>query len=480
MNRLSRIVIAALSALVGLAALPAATTSAAPEPPPFIWSQVIVDGIGSSAILPTISDQLFPLSEGGEISGTDAFLTGVTDPHPGPNPPDDFCQDPPVTEYDPGSVRDRRCELTTGPGDYFLVVGPAPDGYETEYWCDQTYEVTTIDGMEGIAIELLDGQRPSCFVRFERPIHLSSYVEVVDEDAAGGPFDAATLFAALEAEAYTDPGGEQVLADGDCVSAFYPLGDDPAAQFFDCLLPAPGDYQTGLAGVPNGMVLVEVSCYDPDEGEDERIDDPLGAFTFVDTVIYCDHYYRFVRQTFSVDVVVTNDDDGTAVGSDFEIEVYDAGGALVATGFDPAPNDESASAEFTLGIGDYQFGISGPDGYESTVTITVSELATEVIDDASAAFTIGEFSTVSAVIAMDDQTAPTTTVPPTTAVPTTAAPTTVAPTTAAPDPTTTERPTTELPATGPRGPAPLLTWGALGLLLLGAGIALSARRPTTR
>lgn len=479
MNRLSRIVVTALSALVGLAVLPAASASAAPLPPPFIWSQVIVEGVESEAVLSVVTDELFPLDGTGAINGPDAFLTGVTDPSPGPNPPADFCQDPPVTDNGDEHVRDRRCELTTGAGDYFHVIGSVPAGYSVDYDCDVPFTLTTIDGMDGIVLELLEGQRPSCFHRITRPVHLSTYVEVSGEDADGGPFDAAALLGPITAEAFAVNGGAQVVTTADCPSKIDSAGTYPAAKYLECTLPAPGEYQAGLADVPNGMVLESVECYDPSE-QLERFDDPDALFTFVESVIYCDVYYRFVRQTFSVDVVVTNDDGGTADGSDFEIEVYDTNGALVATSFDPAPNDESASAEFTLGIGTYQFGIAGPDGYESSVTVTVSELPAEIIDDAAAEFSIAEFSTVSAVIAMDDQTAPTTTTTTTTAAPTTAAPTTAAPTTAAPDPTTTVRPTTELPATGAPGSSSVLTWAAIGLLLLGAGIALSARRPTTR
>ena len=185
----------------------------------------------------------------------------------------------------------------------------------------------------------------------------------------------------------------------------------------------------------------------------------------------------YYEQTITVDVTVDNSAGGTSSdGSDIEVEVYDRDGTLIDSGFDPAPNSTSASAEFTLPIGDYTIGVSGPDGYTHTVVVTLvandvtsSTVPVEIIDDPSANLSLTSQQTAAVELLATGQPAPTTTSTTTTAAPTTTA-----------GPTTTAVGAGGiLPATGQSSPTGNLAWWALGLLGAGLLIARASRRPAT-
>ncbi|MEM8618170.1 MAG: LPXTG cell wall anchor domain-containing protein [Actinomycetota bacterium] len=292
--------------------------------------------------------------------------------------------------------------------------------------------------------------------------------------------------------------------EGDIVATGNDLSDEVCTVVGDtgCYLPDldSGFYQLGI-DLPEGFELVGGECGvlgSPDLAA-QRLPREEGYFTIGqdDESVRCAITIRGEERPVSADVVVINDDGGTADGTGFIVEVFDSGGALYDSGTDPAPNDSASSAEFDLPVGDYTFGISGADGYEVTVDVAVSRLPA-IINDPSAAFTVGPNEAVVAVLTADDipeaettttatqstplgtttppeVTASTTTTPETTttatAAPPTAAPPTAAPPTAAP-PTL----AAELPATGAtRQTLPILAL-ALGLLALGAGAVVFTRR----
>lgn len=188
----------------------------------------------------------------------------------------------------------------------------------------------------------------------------------------------------------------------------------------------------------------------------------------------------YYEQTISVDVVTDNAAGGDSDGSDIEVEVYDQDGTLVDSGFDPAPNDPAQSAEFTLPIGDYTIGVTGPGGYTFTVDVTVTEnditdvtLPLEIIDDGSADIALSSTETATVEVLAAGQAAPTTTT--TTLAPTT---TTIAPTTTALAATTTALGAGAiLPATGGSSTTDNLAWWALGLLAAGLLVFRASRRP---
>lgn len=267
-----------------------------------------------------------------------------------------------------------------------------------------------------------------------------------------------------------------------------------------------GEYQIGATLPAYGYVVDSVVCerLDYDSGLFEERIESVPAFSHpvsgpdegsgAEAASRCTVEFSFVEQTVDASVTVENGFGGTAAPADFTIEVFeldgDTPGDLVASG--PSP------ASFTLPVGEYVFGVDGPAGYEYTVDVMIEDVSTEALDRAVGGFTLVRARTVTAALAAT-QTAPTTTttttttsVPvaaaasttaaptsaaPTTAAPTVAAPTTPTPTTGAPTtgaPTTTARPTAALPATG-SGSAPMVWW-SIGLLLLGVGVMMTARR----
>lgn len=200
-------------------------------------------------------------------------------------------------------------------------------------------------------------------------------------------------------------------------------------------------------------------------------------------------------QVVRADIVVVNDDGGTANGSEFTIEVFAGNGSLAASGKDPAPNDPSTSATFELPLGDgYRFGVSGPDGYTASVVVTPVEVVLGELIDGGAAFSLTASLTAAGQITVDDVAAPPEpTVPPTVppteptvpptepTVPPTAPPTTddqaavppAAPETPAP-PVATAAPT--IPVTGATDQTLPIALLALGLTMLGTGALVIARR----
>lgn len=256
---------------------------------------------------------------------------------------------------------------------------------------------------------------------------------------------------------------------------------EPGSYTMGEILPDYGYDESSLSCVSTSPVIVEIlpsPAFDFTHGE-------FGSDTL------CTLTNDYITQVVTADIVVENDSGGTATGADFTIEVFQAG-SLVASGVDPAPNDPTASfVSDPLPIGDYTFGISGPEGYETTIDVTIEEVdvATEQLPSPAADFTLSRTQTAAALLTVNDPlqattttsttttttvapTTTTTTVAPSTAPAATDAPTTAAPTTAAP--VTTVRPTTQLPATGSTSSTLLLL--GLALFALGSGTILTARR----
>ncbi len=242
----------------------------------------------------------------------------------------------------------------------------------------------------------------------------------------------------------TDPSGTACDSTG-------PNGTDCAAIQLE-----PGTYylgETSVAGyLPQSLLCTPVGGLDGEQL-------PTPQFSGVELSlgsgdVLCTLTNEYFTQTVTVDIDVVNDEGGTADGSAFTIEVYDASNTLVASGVDPEPGTGNASLSFVLPIGSYTFGVDGPAGYSSSVVVVEEELPRAQIDDPSAQFTLGRFTTASAVITANDP-APlvtTTTVPPSTV-----------------------DPNAVLPATGTAS-STILMW-ALAAFFLGSGTVLVTRRP---
>lgn len=190
----------------------------------------------------------------------------------------------------------------------------------------------------------------------------------------------------------------------------------------------------------------------------------------------------YVEVDVTADLVVVNDDGGTATADQFTIEVFDSSGVKVDEGVDPDPALGNDLVDFVLPVGDYTFGVSGPDGYTSSAVVNVTPVEETEIIPTGADFTAASDQDVAGVITVDDppaEPAPTT-LPPTTVPPTTLAPTTVPPTTLAPAPAPPSPPTTItmiLPETGGgSNQTGTIVLMALGALLLGGGAVLATRR----
>ncbi|MEM8618171.1 MAG: LPXTG cell wall anchor domain-containing protein [Actinomycetota bacterium] len=269
-----------------------------------------------------------------------------------------------------------------------------------------------------------------------------------------------------------------VLSGVECSDFVPPPPDDFPGDF-------PGDF---LDELEEDYEEVIDNLEDDADGLNERFEGMEGEFEIDgETPVSCLVTVEYVSQVVIADVVVVNDDGGTADGSTFMVEVFNEGGLLVDSKPDPGPNDPTASAEFLLPPGDYTFGVSGTDGYEVSAEVTVvveQELA--IIDDPSAEFSVTQDQSAAGVITADDipagettSTAASTTAAPTIAVATTAVPTTQAPATqaAATTPPPTQPPlATSLPATGATSQTLPIMALALGLLALGAGVILATRR----
>ncbi|MEM1334779.1 MAG: hypothetical protein AAGG08_15105 [Actinomycetota bacterium] len=235
-----------------------------------------------------------------------------------------------------------------------------------------------------------------------------------------------------------------------------------------------GSFTISENTIPASYVATDFECVtdDPTDGTREVTTDTAatgpGAFLHDPTEAtgtICTMTYTYVTQQIAVDVVVTNDDGGTATATDFTIELRDATDAVVQTGTDPEPGTGNASAIFTVPLGEYTITVTGPDGYTTTVETTVVDRAGDLA--AAAGFTISQTQTVTGIVSADDDPAVTTTTATTTT-------TTVAPTTAVP---TTTILTAELPATGSPSDTTLpLVLLAAGFVLAGAGAVVATRR----
>ncbi len=288
-----------------------------------------------------------------------------------------------------------------------------------------------------------------CFVTLVSP---TVNIDVLVNNTAGGTATPSNF----TVEAYATDGG-----------AVVGTGTDPAATTCSSsttdgtacarLALAPGSYILGITPRP-GYVPSGVNCV-PVELPDEQL--PAAGASFVHSAeggdTYCTITMTYTTQTVSADIVVVNDNGGTAAGSAFTIEVYDATNTLVDSGIDPAPGTGNASfVSRPLPVGTYSLGVAGPTGYTYTVVVTAIDQSTdsERFTDPSAAFTLGATRAAAAVITANDP-------PP-------------APTTTAAPPATTAAPTGVLPATGTAS-STLLLW-ALAALVLGAGTVLVTRR----
>lgn len=145
-----------------------------------------------------------------------------------------------------------------------------------------------------------------------------------------------------------------------------------------------GSYVLGEVTLP-GYVPVIVTCTadpfgdggDPDDGPirtlpSERIDDPNAAFTLSDDLlaVFCEIGNVYVEGTIEVTKTVINDDGGTATPDDWTVELYDADGALVTSS--PCTAD-GACLSGSFPVGEYTVGEVGPDGYTSSVSVTITE-----------------------------------------------------------------------------------------------------------
>ena len=134
-------------------------------------------------------------------------------------------------------------------------------------------------------------------------------------------------------------------------------------------LPGPGTYTLGQTG-PEGYHVTLVTC-SSNSRDEEPIDRPDATFTIGDVgasqySISCTVWLTHEGSlSATVTKVVQNAHGGTATAGDFTMEIFDADGAVVASGSSPL------TAELP-GPGDYTIGETGPDGYVATA-VTCSE-----------------------------------------------------------------------------------------------------------
>ncbi|MFN3257156.1 MAG: hypothetical protein ACE37B_15830 [Ilumatobacter sp.] len=361
-------------------------------------------------------------------------------------------------------------------GTYSLeVLGISPGYYVSTVEClaNET-PIVTPDELP-IDVTFQSGADVTCFVEIER-----GPVLYIDKVVSGGPLGSSDFpleiydadGALVETGAITDPSND--------VCSFEPLIQLPPGLIDTDLCAgvrlAPGTYTLGEVLPDYGYEAVFVTCEIDSQGGREVLPSPAfdvthGEIPFADTL--CTLRNEYVTELVRADIEIVNDSGGSATGADFTIEVYDSAGTIVASGVDPAPGVGNASFEAVLPIGAYTFGVAGPEGYEASATVTpvVDDDQTEVIDDASAQFSLSRDLGVAGVIVVDDQVAPTTTT--TTTTTTTVAPTTAAPTTAAPTTTIVML----LPETGQSDS--MLPLMLVALLLIGfGGAAIASTRRT--
>jgi LPXTG-motif cell wall-anchored protein len=228
---------------------------------------------------------------------------------------------------------------------------------------------------------------------------------------------------------------------------------------------ANGNYTFGEVLPDYGYIADQLDCAPIDSFQgSEKLRSP--AFDFghspkaPDT--YCTITNTHVTDVITVDIVVVNDSGRSASGDEFLIEVYDNTGTLVDSAVDPEPGVGNASATFTLPIGPYTLGVSGPDGYDGTAEVVVDEQPRALIPGQGAQFTLGDFATT-AVVTVNDRAVVTTTATPTTATPTSAAPVTM-------------DPNAVLPATGSDSTTSTMLLIALACLAFGGLTVAGTRR----
>ncbi len=178
----------------------------------------------------------------------------------------------------------------------------------------------------------------------------------------------------------------------------------------------------------------------------------------------------YVESQLDVFKTVTNDDGGTATPGDWTVELFDDEGAMVTS---VACAADGTCLSDTFPIGQYTVGEVGPDGYDSTVsrTVTTETFPVEALPDEDATFDLDILTQVDITIASDDQPTTTTTIAEST---TTAGPTT----TAGLQTTTTafDAGAGTLPATGSSQRNASIALLAFGLVLFGAAAVLATRR----
>ncbi|MEO1056778.1 MAG: hypothetical protein AAFY28_07680, partial [Actinomycetota bacterium] len=181
--------------------------------------------------------------------------------------------------------------------------------------------------------------------------YIGDKVVAVDVSVLNGPADVSDI----TIEVFDRDDGSMVAmgndpSELDCETPFVEL-DTAQESCYATELPGtdntPGLYQLG-AVLPAGYVLSSVDCADFDPPRDdlddlvfnpnERFTGTLGEFSIDSEVpIRCEVAVEYVTRPVTADVVVINDDGGTADGSTFVVEVYDDGGMLVD--FDPPRDD---------------------------------------------------------------------------------------------------------------------------------------------
>lgn len=274
----------------------------------------------------------------------------------------------------------------------------------------------------------------------------------------------------------------------------YVLGEQREYGYFPGLATCRSEPLGGGDGGGGGeLVLLEPAAPEvivlPDDSTIEF------SLTEADRFIFCLVLNVYVEGTINITKTVINDDDGTAGPADWTVELYDDTSTLVTSV--PCNADGTClSGDFPIGA--YTVGEEGPDGYSTSVSLTVTPPDEslfpgdgggdrvllplgEAIDDPNATFDLEPLAVVDIEIVNDDQPTTTTTttttlVPTTTVVPTSAAPTSAAPTSFV---TTTafDSGAATLPATG-GGDGGTRNVALVALVLLGFGLTASrlARR----
>lgn len=254
--------------------------------------------------------------------------------------------------------------------------------------------------------DFANARREHTFLGSICTVSLNSYPRIaIDTVIVGGPATVADFSYDI-----IDSGSTTVAtAVVDPAAATCTLGS-PDANCSDSRL-VEGTYSLAANAVADSYVLTSWVC---DNGSAPPPSSAFGPFTHSTddlTPTLCTVTYSYATQDIAVDVVVINDNGGTAAASDFTIEVRDAANNVVATGTDPEPGTGNASAVFTLPLGEYTITATGPAGYEITVEVTVVDRPADVT---VAGFNLSATESVTAVVTANDPAPTTTTSQPTT------------------------------------------------------------------